>query len=242
MITGLTQPSAFMSAYEPNVYSFYLRVNAGSFNLSTYASLQAFDILISPDGLFKKGQYVYCTIASIVCSGIVTRERTLTDPARVKLITGNVISALYSNIALTIGLVEPATMVLKAGRAAIGDPLIEVARFRGVAKNALYKLDVQGYLQDLFYNVDKPNFPIDLTLGTEDSALYTQYCLFVDYNGYEWQVGTSKTSIYSTIQGLNATTYVSDGDALLEANAISQGTKKYMWSFISFNQVRTRLR
>lgn len=242
MIVGLTQPSAFMSAYEPNVYSFYLRVNAGSFDLSTYASLQAFDILISPDGLFKKGQYVYCTIASIVCSGIVTREKTSTTTARVTLLAGSVGTGSPTNVALTIGLVEPATMVLKAGRAAIGDPLIEVARFRAVAKDALYKMDVQGYLQDLFYNVDKPNFPIDLTLGTEDSALYTQYCLFVDYNGYEWQVGTSKTSVYSTIQGLNATTHVSDGDALLDGNAIVQGSKKYMFSFISFNQVRTKLR
>jgi hypothetical protein len=86
----------------------------------------------------------------------------------------------------------------------IGVTWSKLADLYVIFRNGKHSVDVQGYLQDYFTNIQPP--PVE---GV-DNELWVNYKLMIN----SMQLGNIHSSAYSTIEGLGASQYATAGKAL----------------------------
>jgi hypothetical protein len=252
-VTTLTRPSEWESVYNPYlIYNFYLSYTAGIFDI--LVTTGKVTVLLSPMGIFKVNDIFTFTHSANQYSVRITKEATLTGGAEGVFIYGTLANATYTNKTIEATTFEPLELVLKAGHLSTDLTLTEIARFKAIArKEALnplsfpfinkYTVDVNGYLQDFFRNIQPPPITAALVGSTgnriDDKPLYCQYQLYYVYAGIEQPLGGCYNSIYSCVENINASGYVTALNALRVGNVDGFPVYRSMYSQLVGSRLNT---
>jgi hypothetical protein len=202
MIQIVTQPvNEWVSAYEPNLFEFKYGSNVGTFIVYALAVGDNWKIdtgSAAITALFKVGSTVfldgsYQHVIIDITGKLLTlaEKRTWLSPATFNA-TIDIIQEGVKQVSIYVA------------RLNVGVPWSKLADLYVIFRNGKHSVDVQGYLQDYFRNIQPP--PV---VGV-DNELWVNYKLMV--NGM--QLGNIHSSAYSTIEGLGASEYATAGKAL----------------------------
>ena len=233
MITIIEQPAAWIAAYDSNRFEFQYSQSVGLFTVTdnlagTHRVIQAG----AGVSMFYAGQYVQVTISGtpyftkVLSTDIGTGDVTLELPAGLSS-TPNCDVVVYWD--------DPVEVILEAGNTAVGIPFAEVAKINVVCRASVYAIDVLGYLQDYFKNIQKP--PV---VGI-DKELFCHYRLKLN-DGALFPLGSVKSCAYSTIENLNASAYVATAGTPLRVGAVEVfNGEQSIYSRIVGNYILTNL-
>lgn len=187
MITIISLPEKWTAVYQPCIYTFRDITELGNYTITdnyTY-NKRVIDAGVGIVNFFV-GQIVSFTIGLNEFIGTITAidgVQAITDlPTALSSTTASV--RQFNN--------EPLEVTLSVGKLASGVPMFELSSIYSVPKLGLYTLDVSGYLQDYFSNIQKPP-----ALGI-DAELYCNYRLnetTLRYGLYSTQEDVSDFSI-----------------------------------------------
>jgi hypothetical protein len=202
MIQTVTQPAnEWVSAYEPNLFEFKYFSNAGAFIVYALAVGDNWKINTGSaaiTALFKVGSTVfvggsYQDVIIDITGNVLTmaEKRTLLSPATFNA----TIEILHEGVE---------QVSIYVARLNIGVTWSKLADLYVIFRNGKHSVDVQGYLQDYFTNIQPP------PVTGVDNELWVNYKLMIN----NMQLGNIHSSAYSTIEGLGASQYATAGKAL----------------------------
>jgi hypothetical protein len=211
MIELITEPALWSSAYEKIIYEFKKSSNIGPFDVTDNYTFNKRVIQAGASkSLFVIGTYIKITIGFntyfvkiLAYSGT---DVVIDLPLAYSSITGCPVELVST---------EPLNLKLKIGRIANSVPMTEFVSIKAVSKNQIYKVDISGFIQDYFGNIDKP--PV---IGY-DPDLYCNFQLVGDF-GYSINIGEIRNSVYSTIEGIDSTAYVVGPEPLKSNSTIEK--------------------
>lgn len=185
MITIITEPDKWTSVYEPCLYTFRDASTLGVYDITdNYTYNKA--VVSAGLGIinFYVGQVVAFTIGSVdyvaEVTNIVGSEAVLNLAVFLATHPGVTVQE-YNN--------TPLEITLKTGKLASGISMSTLCNVNAVPVLGLYSLDVSGYLQDTFSNIEPP------PVTGIDSPLFVNYQL----NGF-----TLKYGLYATTEDINS--------------------------------------
>lgn len=166
MIIYDSTPDKWTSIYEPINYKFTDRTSLGNYNVAINVGLNVSQISAGGGiGLFSVNDIVAADIGGVLYVGVV---ESIVGP----------IARLDRNLGVS-GLSRPIykldntnkTIDLFVGKIAAGIPLTKLVSLISTPKEGVHNVDVAGYLQDYFENIQRP--PV---LGV-DKELFCNYRL-----------------------------------------------------------------
>lgn len=233
MIEIVTQPDDWVSAYEPNKFEFKYYTDLGLFaiyNLGANTNLQFDTFSIGLVALFSVGDTLRLTL------GLSITEHEIIDITGTIVTLGTVRSTALSatNYGVEKLKKDKIQLSLYVGQLTVGTVFSKLADIYVIYRNGVHSVDVRGYLQDYFRNIEVP------PVTGYDNELYCNYKLVIN-DGTDQLIGAVKNSAYSTIQGLNDTTHVSSGVALRAGSVEMFNSNQSIYSRINGNTIETLL-
>jgi len=198
MIEIISQPDNWSGAYDSILYKFRKLVSVGSFDVTdnyTY-NKRVFQAGVAVN-LFPVGSYV-----KIIISGVTSYVKVLAhDGTDVVIDLPTAFTSVPTNPVWSIP-VTPLKISLSIGKLANGIAMETFCTIRAISKDGQFSVELAGYIQDYFRNIQKP--PVE----GFDPDLYCNFRLLAD-DGSGQIIGDLNNVVYSAYPNINASTFVS---------------------------------
>jgi hypothetical protein len=232
-INVIQQPTTWIGAYMPNLFRFNVSITTGAaWSGGTFPggtiTLSTGTSPLPPE--VKVGDIIEFTFSSFNYVAAITSIDNTRQLIGANSLTPTTPSSLPVNVALVIKINNPLTCEIHAGKLGINQPLVKRVEFKAIPRNGEFNVELKGYIQDLFANIQRP--PV---VGV-DAELFTQYQLRLKFGNLTYLVGTVKNSVYSTTQSTGT------GTQFLQVQPISTyNNLQSIYSFTLGNRVITQL-
>lgn len=228
MIKIIQQPDNWSAAYSDNTYKFYNLSYVDKCSLAASVG-DPYEFIVansSISALFKVGDTIYFGTDVVAKVTKVTGLNITTDIIRSILDAGIINTTFYYNN------ITPLSVDLMVGRITESEAYSKIISIKVINRLGLYSINLEGYLQDVFMNIQPP--PV---VGV-DKELYCNFKLVLS-DANEVLIGTEKSCAYSTIEDL--TPYLTGGDILRVGDVEIFNSKESIYSRISGLTIQTLL-
>lgn len=228
MIKIIQEPDNWTAAYVDNTHKFYRFSYVGIAVLAASVG-DPYEFIVpnsSIAALFKVGDTIYFGIDVVAKVTAVVGLNITTDIIRLILDPPTINTTFYYNNT------PPLSIDLMVGRVTVGQPYAKLISIRVINRLGIYSINVEGYLQDVFMNLQPP--PV---VGV-DNELFCNFKLVLS-DASEVLIGTAKSCAYSTLEDL--VTYTTGGDVLRVGDVESFNGKQSIYSRINGLTIETKL-
>lgn len=237
MITIVSQPNAWVSAYDQVAFAIQDRIEFGTSVFAILAGDDSVSKKVDADGVLAipEGDLVEIDGNLYSVIGASGEYLVISDPDDVLAATGY--TGPFYQLTRTKKIFKLLTGYKKGNTFANDYPLTKFVDIKCVADaTGTYNIRIDGYLQEAFEEISVP------TIGP-DRNLFIHYLLkyYLDFdNNITYDIGVIKNAANGCVDDINSTTYVTANAPLMATRNFNTNSTPGIESYIIGDQIKNR--